>query len=110
MIPDKIPRLPECFNDPGLCASPYRPKNEAPGVILASAVLRDNLIWTGKRHCTIITAVFSATDKAVMREEQGFITDTGMFLSREQAMELARRNGQLPSSFNKKVLTSEDLW
>jgi hypothetical protein len=43
-------------------------------------------------------------------EVQGFLTNKNRFLTRKQALELVRENGQLIGKLIGGVLTSEDLW
>ena len=42
--------------------------------------------------------------------EQGFLTTKNRFLTREEALELVKSNGQLKHPMIGGVLTSEDLW
>lgn len=42
-------------------------------------------------------------------EEQGFMTDTGRFVSRDEAVEIAKKAGQLREGYSKTRLISEDL-
>lgn len=42
-------------------------------------------------------------------EEQGFTTSKARFVSREEAVEIARNSGQLSENFKGNRLTSEDL-
>lgn len=108
-LSDRLISRPECFEDPGLRAALYDPSDRRPTIIICAAILRDGKIWTGRRHCDIITAVFEDTGFAVKSAEQGFLTDSGCFLSRHSARALARVSGQVAPTFDK-VLTSEDLW
>ena len=43
-------------------------------------------------------------------ETQGFLTTKNRFLTRKEALELVRSNGQLKGDLIGGVLTSEDLW
>jgi hypothetical protein len=84
-----------------------------PGKIIASAVLRDGHVWTGKRHCDIILAMAQAgCTPPVRQDEQGFWTEDGWYLRRPAALGVAIENGQVEKDklINKGVLTSEDLW
>ena len=111
----RVPPRPELFDDPGLRAAPYaRPLtiDPYPEAIIAAAVLRDGKVWTGRRHCFIISKVYQDTGsmQSVRLEEQGFLTDTGLFVTRAQAVGIAYASGQLPEGFKGGELTSEDLW
>ena len=107
------PPKPECFNDPCLRGEPYvRSIDPRPTAVVASAVLRDGKLWTGHRHWNIISMVYQDTGSCdqVLGSEQGFIADTGLFLTRPQAIGVAYDNDQLQDGWNKGTLTSEDLW
>lgn len=41
--------------------------------------------------------------------EDGFVTDTGQFVTRAEAKKIAIKSGQIPADF-KGTLYSEDLW
>ena len=80
--------------------------------IVASAIKKDGVIYTGRRHHNIIQdnipIVFKGDNCT-----QGFVTDTGRFLNRYEAAELVNVNGQqLTDGIEKPVymLMSEDLW
>ncbi len=64
----------------------------------------------GKRHGDCMKQFQDMGLKRVNRafEQQGFVTDTGRFLSRLQACDLALLNGQY--SGPRRQLFSEDLW
>lgn len=96
------------FHDP-ICGEFYKVPHTPPDKLFCSAVLQDGHIWTNLRHGHIIPVVFKATGKRVMREEQGFYTENGHFLNREDAIPVAKKHGQIPQDYNK-ILCSEDLW
>jgi len=92
-------------------------------MIIASAIkLTDGRVFVGKRHCDCFKNLMSISISTGMDEEesrklhinceQGFITDSLLFLNREQAFYEAEKTGQ----FDKKgapigcCLMSEDLW
>jgi hypothetical protein len=84
-----------------------------PGKIIAAAVLRDDEVWTGKRHCDIIYEMAKARYRIPIRgDEQGFWTEDGWYIRRPAALGVAIENGQvkIEDLINKGVLTSEDLW
>ena len=64
-------------------------------------------IELGRRHCDII-ARFGA-DNLDLRQ-QGFYTSWGRFLSREDALKLAIKNGQITNHIHTVKLFSEDLY
>jgi hypothetical protein len=107
------PPNPEAFDDPGLCGAPYVWNTSVyPNAIVAAAVMKDGRVWTGRRHCNCISAI-AKTDAAlcpVLSVDQGFLTDTELFVTRDQAIGIAFMNGQLEEGWHKNVLTSEDLW
>ena len=78
-------------------------------MLVAAAIKKDGVIYTGKRHCNILS---NAKPFGYLKDgEQGFVTDKGEFLNRKQSYMYAIRNKQ---PFIRKitggVLTSEDLW
>jgi len=83
-----------------------------PSMIVASAVLKDGHVWTGNRHCDIISEIHAQTNKRVYSEEQGFWTEDGWYLRRTSALGVAIINKQVKQQdlINKRILTSEDLW
>ena len=88
----------------------YAPNSDSsPTRIVASAVLQEGHLWTARRHHEIIKTVFNDTWKRVTQDQQGFLTDTGHFVTRDEAKLIACRNGQLQKDFDKTLL-SEDLW
>jgi len=63
------------------------------------------------RHHHVINAIASATGEGVGgQHEQGFVTDTGKFLGRVGARQLATDNGQYRGDGKGQQLFSEDLW
>jgi hypothetical protein len=77
--------------------------------IVISAINKAGVVYTGRRHHNIIaenpTVVFKGKDSV-----QGFVTNYGRFLNREDALQLALTNGQYFRREPTGVLTSEDLW
>lgn len=79
--------------------------------IIAAAVKVGDKTYQGRRHFECIKAAFLETQQRVMQDQQGFLTDTGEFVSRRAAMKIARNAGQLKEkTINKEKLFSEDLW
>lgn len=66
-------------------------------------------ILTARRHHLIIAKAASYGVSSV-GAEQGFVTTTGKFVDRKQAMEIAKRMGQMPKDHKNPELYSEDLW
>lgn len=78
-------------------------------MIVSSAILKDGVIYTGKRHNDILcdkNRPFGFLKLA----EQGFITDQGIFLNRKEALQHAIDCGQLKKETVFNYLFSEDLW
>lgn len=84
----------------------YQPYNIDKGIVVS-----------GWRHPCIMHAVrhwlgtqYEIKQKGII-ETQGFLTNKNRFLTRDEALELVKTNGQLTKPmYNKSVLTSEDLW
>lgn len=62
------------------------------------------------RHHTILRALLNWTKYTPQPHEQGFLTDAGRFVTREEAHDLAWRSGQCGSPQHPTQLFSEDLW
>lgn len=79
----------------------YQPFNIDKGFIIA-----------GWRHscCGMSYMGANPTVKRWDNSEQGFLTNKNRFLTREQALELVKTNGQLEGDIIGGELTSEDLW
>ena len=84
------------------------PKKEEIERIEVSAVLHEGSVYTGKRHGDAIRAAVEATGKKPVTGKQGFVTNTGRFVSREEAVKIALAAGQITEAKDK--LFSEDLW
>lgn len=67
---------------------------------------RDGTVFTGKRHGDIFAK--ARPPGSLKYGEQGFITDKGKFVDREEAARIAFECGQI--SEKKKELFSEDLY
>lgn len=80
-------------------------------MILAAAILKDGVIYTGKRHCNIINDSPKHLRVGKGPHVQGFVDHEGNFLNREDAARHAKLWGQVEKlKFNSKELFSEDLW
>ena len=73
--------------------------------IVAAAIRKDDKIYEGKRHHEIIN---SHPPGFFQGCHQGFVTNDGFFVTREEAAEIAFLCGQLRRP--KRALFSEDLW
>ena len=79
--------------------------------LVASAVCRDGEVITALRHAECIhNAILRGWDQPVRSTEQGFVDENGKYYSRNDAVAVAIASGQLPESFRKDTLASEDLW
>lgn len=78
--------------------------------IKEAAIMHDGKIWTGKRHHNVIKKIVDecGMQAAPILGEQGFVTDCGKFLSREEAAKVAFEAGQIP--LRRAILFSEDLY
>lgn len=78
--------------------------------IKAAAIIHDGKPWTGYRHHLIMRDIVEVCGPQVapINGEQGFVTDDGRFVDREEAAKIAFESGQMPSHV--KRLFSEDLW
>ena len=78
--------------------------------IKEAAILRNGVIWTGKRHGDVILKIIAecGREAAPVKDIQGFVTECGKFLDRKEAARVAFEAGQVPELYN--VLMSEDLY
>lgn len=78
--------------------------------IKEAAIQLDGKVWTGRRHHLVIRSIIDAlgADAAPVIGVQGFVTECGKFVEREEAARIAFEAGQttklLPTLF------SEDLY
>lgn len=82
-------------------------------MIEAAAVRVGKNVYTGRRHGAAIHAAISAGEEApITSKMQGFVLDTGEFVSRHEARNIAIRCGQIfhRKDRNGKPLISEELW
>jgi hypothetical protein len=94
--------LEECLNLPKkILKSPH---------IVASAIKQGDKVYTGIRHSEVIRAIVEATGIRPVTGEQGFVTDTGEFVDRKTALQIAISAGQVEKSRNGgDELYAEDL-
>lgn len=84
--------------------------------IVAAAIKRGTLIFTGTRHANIIRdmvdlgVVQELPKDRVLSTEQGFLTSEGRWVDRSEGMRLAVDAGQLDYREHFNDLFSEDLW
>lgn len=82
--------------------------------IVAAAICKNGIVFTGVRHGHIIrdmVAVGFLSDikkDYVSGDEQGFIDNNGIYVSREHARTIAIHSGQIKPDHG--TLYSEDLW
>lgn len=77
-------------------------------MIVNSAILKDGVIYTGRRHCDIFNSAVPLG--SLKGGEQGFITDEGKFVDRIEGARIAIECGQIIKLQWKPNLYSEDLW
>lgn len=68
------------------------------GKIKSSAVKLNNVIYTGRHHidCFVLMLQnYKISQEEVMKAEQGFLTENGFFVNREQALEIAKHFNQI---------------
>jgi len=84
-------------------------------MIKEAAIRLEGKIFTGRRHVDILHANVVRRDgilvSSIAGNQQGFGTDEGEFLNREQAAEHAVKCGQIKKlKYSKTQLFSEDLY
>jgi hypothetical protein len=78
-------------------------------VIVSAAVRYNGKIYEGSRHPKIMGFIWAMNPyQKITQEDQGFVDNTGKFLSREEAAKVAFEAGQ--TTRLKSTLFSEDLW
>lgn len=93
-----------------LCAANYY--NDGKDHMYQPYNIDKGFVIGGWRHPCIISTYYAANKDADSRDEciQGFLTSKNRFLTRNEALELVKSNGQLTKPILGGVLTSEDLW
>lgn len=84
-------------------------------MITASAIKvtqegKESVIVTGKRHCNCFETIHDMGIRRPFVDEQGFVTDEGNFLTREEAFKYAMIKKQITYPIKYGTLFSEDLW
>jgi hypothetical protein len=82
-----------------------KPSQDERSRIVASAIRLNGVTFTGFRHHTIIGYLADCGFPTPIGGEEGFIDDTGRFLSRKDAADLALRVGQI----NKTLMPNGEL-
>ena len=77
-------------------------------MLVASAILKNNKIYTGLRHYMILNTN-SCLGVDLRGGIQGFVDNNNKFYNRVEAKAYALKIGQITSTISD-VLTSEDLW
>ena len=80
-------------------------------MIKSAAIRKDGVVYTGRRHCDIICEQFGKgiSFKGLKKSEsEGFVTDDGRFVNRQEAANIAFECGQTKE--NKQTLYSEDIY
>lgn len=62
------------------------------------------------RHFHVLKAMPQKWARKVLPNQQGFLTNEGQWLGREEALTVAHRAGQLLKPTEHRELFSEDLW
>lgn len=77
--------------------------------IVQAAIWQDGIMYVGRRHYNIILDMVENYGLASpIRGCQGFVTNTGRFVERDEAAEIAFKAGQVKKQHSK--LFSEDLY
>jgi hypothetical protein len=88
-------------------------------IIAAAIKIADVVCFIPKpaRHHNVLHSLSKSfkgrTDRGYTEEVQGFVTDTGLFLNREDAHQYASQRGQINrknDGYDGSKLFSEDLW
>lgn len=75
-------------------------------MIKSAAIKKDGIVYEGKRHNNILHD--ESRPKGFLKNGvQGFVTDTGEFVTRERAAKIAYNCGQIKEP--KEMLFSEDI-
>jgi hypothetical protein len=76
--------------------------------------IKNGFVICGHRHHNCFMTIKILREKRIdfqeAKETQGFLTNKNIFLTREEAMEIAKSNGQISADLKNKELFSEDLY
>ncbi|MEK6882298.1 MAG: hypothetical protein AABY22_21950 [Nanoarchaeota archaeon] len=76
-----------------------------------SAIRRNGVVWTGRRHHEIIKTIIETLDIKRVDGEQGFVTNDGVFVDRQEGGRIALACGQIKNlKYHKTKLFSEDIF
>jgi len=81
--------------------------------IEAAAILQNGKIYKGFRHHLIIRDIVKELNIKPVTGEQGFVTNSGRFVEREEALKIALAANQIKIENkigNKNILFSEEVW
>lgn len=77
----------------------------------AAVKAKDGTVFTGKCHADCFHAGDSGGHKMSSKpDDQGFVTNLGKFVSREEAFQIAKTAKQIVDPREHSYLFSEDLW
>ena len=88
-----------------MCAANYYDDNN--DYLFKPYNIDKGLVYCGWRHACIFETMPKGTPNKCI---QGFLTNKNRFLTRSEALDLVKKNGQLNKPIIGGVLTSEDLW
>ena len=93
-----------------LCAATWY--KDFPKAVHGARNIDEGLVVAGWRHPNIIGIVMSLSGKrtAELDYQHGFLTTNGNFISRLDAMVMAKANNQVSDTIGHKELFSEDLY
>jgi len=79
--------------------------------IMAAATIYDGKCYAAKHHCICYRTISRSYPKfdGKLEEGSGFLTNLGRYVSRDDALEIAKGRGQIDKEFSG-TLYSEDLW
>ena len=80
--------------------------------IKEAAICLDGKVWTGHRHGDVIQKMVKEGCTKIRESKQGFVTEDGKFVNREEAFEIALACGQIKETEvgGQRTLVSEDLY
>lgn len=80
-------------------------------MIKHAAIKQNEIIYVGKRHHNCIAIMIECGLPKPITGEQGFVTDKGDFVSREEALKIAAANNQIIKKHGmSSELYSEDIY
>lgn len=80
-------------------------------MIKHSAIKQGGIVYVGKRHHNCIAVMIECGLPKPITGEQGFVTDKGEFVTREEALKIAVENNQIIKKHGiPSQLYSEDIY